>query len=104
MAILSLMPQVVSGDGDEGSSNAGALNIIEPIKNSLPDMIDVAALKYKHAKDDSPLTVVLLQEVTRYNILLRLMARSLEQLEKGIQGLVVISPDLEEMMTSLLQN
>lgn len=104
MAILSLMPQVVSGDDGESGANSGALAIIEPIKNSLPDMIDVAALKYKHAKDDSPLTVVLLQEVTRYNILLRLMSKSLTELEKGIQGLVVISPALEEMMTSLLQN
>jgi hypothetical protein len=98
------MPQVMSGDDGDSGANSGALAIIEPIKNSLPDMIDVAALKYKHIKDDSPLTVVLLQEVTRYNILLRLMAKSLTELEKGIQGLVVISPALEEMMISLLQN
>jgi len=32
------------------------------------------------------------------------MRKSLEQLEKGINGMVVISPDLEEMMTSLSQN
>jgi len=32
------------------------------------------------------------------------MRNSLEQLEKGIMGMVVISPDLEEMMKSLSQN
>jgi len=70
----------------------------------VPNSIDVQALKIKHMKDDSPLTVVLIQEITRYNILLDIMRVSLEQLEKGIQGLVVISPDLEEMMNSLLKN
>lgn len=58
----------------------------------------------KYIKDDSPLTVVLVQEITRYNILLNIMKVSLEKLDKGIQGLVVISPDLEEMLQSLLKN
>lgn len=99
------MPQVVSEGGEDGGSGQNrALSIIEPIKNSLPVLTDVQALKYKYMKDDSPVTVVLIQEVTRYNILLRRMRKSLEQLEKGVQGLVVISPDLEEMMISLLQN
>lgn len=61
-------------------------------------------LKAKFIKDESPLTVVLIQEITRYNILLVKMKSSLEQLKKGLVGLVVISPDLEEMMISLQQN
>lgn len=97
------MPQVVDESGGEGGDNR-ALGIIEPITKALPDLTDVQALKYKYAKDDSPVTVVLIQEVTRYNILLRKMRKSLEQLEKGVQGLVVISPDLEGMLNSLLQN
>jgi dynein heavy chain len=80
------------------------LGIIQPIKAGLPEPIDVIALKVKHIKDDSPLTVVLIQEITRYNVLLKLMRISLDELEKGIMGLVVISPELEEMMTSLSQN
>jgi len=61
-------------------------------------------LKYKLRSDDSPLTVVLQQEIQRYNILLRVMKSSLIQLEKGIKGEVVISPELEMMMYSLNQN
>jgi len=53
---------------------------------------------------DSPLNIVLVQEIQRYNILLNVMVISLDQLEKGIMGLVLISPDLEVMMTSLSQN
>lgn len=33
-------------------------------------------LKIKHMKDDSPLTVVLIQEIIRYNILLSAMKKS----------------------------
>lgn len=48
--------------------------------------------------------MVLLQEIQRYNVLLRLLAKNLDQLEKGIRGLVVISPDLEEILNALLDN
>jgi len=44
----------------------------------VPNSVDVQALKIKHIKDDSPLTVVLIQEITRYNILLKVMRTSLE--------------------------
>jgi len=62
---------------------------------SVPKSVDVQALKMKHLKDDSPLTVVLIQEITRYNVLLHIMRVSLEALEKGIQGFIVINAELE---------
>lgn len=102
LSILSLMPQVASGGA--GNVESQALGIIRPIMEGVPNSVDVQALKVKHIKDDSPLTVVLIQELTRYNILLKIMRESLEQLEKGIQGLVVISPDLEAMLNSLMKN
>lgn len=104
LSILSLMPAVTSDDGGSGSGDSRALSIIEPIKATMPDSLDVQALKVKFIKDESPVTVVLIQEITRYNILLRVMRRSLEQLEKGIQGFVVITPELEDMLNSLLAN
>ncbi|GLG99035.1 Uncharacterized protein GBIM_05577, partial [Gryllus bimaculatus] len=47
----------------------------------------------------TPLDVVLLQEITRYNKLLTSMAQSLLDLQKGIQGLVVMSSQLEDIFT-----
>lgn len=82
LSILSLMPQVGGDGGDAGGNRA--LEIIEPIKNSVPDSVDVQALKVKLIKDDSPVTVVLIQELTRYNILLAVMRKSLDALERGI--------------------
>lgn len=102
LSILSLQPAQVSATGQ--SPEQKTLNIITPIKEGVPESIDVRALKYKMAKDDSPLSVVLIQEIQRYNVLLNIMRLTLDQLEKGIQGIVVISPDLEQMMTSLNNN
>lgn len=75
-----------------------------PLKEGIPTSIDIYALKQKLKNDDSPLTTVLIQEIQRYNILLNIMRVSLDQLEKGIKGLVVISPDLEQMMSNLNEN
>jgi dynein heavy chain len=41
--------------------------------------------------------VVLLQEIQRYNALLDEIRSQLEDLEKGIQGLVVMSQELEDV-------
>lgn len=70
----------------------------------MPELIDVTALKYKLKGDENPLNVVLVQEIQRYNVLLRALRVSLIQLEKGIKGLVVISPELEEILTAIADN
>jgi len=59
LSILSLMPQVSSGEGGDNIEGV-ALGIIQPIMEGIPKEIDVQALKLKHLKDDSPLTVVLI--------------------------------------------
>ena len=66
--------------------------------------MDVTALKYKFRNDENPLNVVLVQEIQIYNILLNVLLTSLEQLEKGIKGLVVISPELESIMQFLFES
>lgn len=42
--------------------------------------------------------------MSRYNILLNVLRSSIEQLDKGIKGLVVISPELESIMQQLFEN
>jgi dynein heavy chain len=67
-SILSLQPQKVSADGE--SRETKVLKMINDLSETIPQPVDVAALKYKLRNDDSPLTVVLVQELQRYNILL----------------------------------
>lgn len=50
------------------------------------------------------LSTVLLQEIERYNRLLRTMAHSIAQLQRAIQGLVVMSQELDLMSAALLKN
>lgn len=51
-----------------------------------------------------PLTTVLFQEVDRYNKLLRIIHKSLDILQKGIKGLIVMSVEYEQIYKSLLNN
>lgn len=44
--------------------------------------------------DDNPLSIVLLQEVERYNVLLGKIEANLILLDRGVQGLTVITPEL----------
>ena len=69
----------------------------------LPENIDYDTTAKILSVDPSPLNVVLLQEIQRYNFLLELIRQQLTDLEKGIQGLVVMSTELEEVFTSIFE-
>ncbi|KAI3385375.1 hypothetical protein SNEBB_009845 [Seison nebaliae] len=71
------------------------------ILEQLPTQIDYESAVKIFAEDDSPLTVVLLQEIQRYNILLAVIKNSLVDLQKGIKGLVVMSTQLDDIFNSI---
>ena len=101
-AILSLQPAVAAGGG---SAEDKSLAEIETLRNSIPsDLINIQSLKHKLARDHDPLNIVLIQEVARYNNLLTIIRQTLTQLELGIMGLDLISPELEKMMTAFAEN
>jgi len=50
------------------------------------------------------LTTVLLQEVEKFNKLLKVCKASLENLQKAIKGFVVMSQDLDDMYLCFLNN
>lgn len=50
------------------------------------------------------LTVVLIHEVERYNVLLTKIHSSMENLQKAIKGFVVMSEELENIFRSLVNN
>jgi len=95
-SVLSLTPQK-GGAGAAGGEQSGELKLIAELGERLPELVDLRALKQKLKGDENPLNVVLVQEIQRYNVLLRRLRAALEQLEAGIKGLVVISPELEEV-------
>merc|ERR1712159_240534 len=52
--------------------------------------------------DPDPLQEVLRQEIDRYNALIRVLNSSVVDLDRGIQGLVVITTELEEIYEAVL--
>lgn len=52
----------------------------------------------------SSLTTVLLQEMIKFNRLLRVMKKSLEDLDKAINGFIVMSAELDAMYVAFQNN
>ncbi|XP_028810290.1 dynein heavy chain 2, axonemal isoform X2 [Denticeps clupeoides] len=96
--LLSLQPQVTS----TAASSAGpsredkVLELSADMLQKIPSLLDYEGTMKLLQDDPSPLNVVLLQEIQRYNALLQTIRSSLIELEKGIKGLVVMSSSLEE--------
>eukprot|EP01135_Chromosphaera_perkinsii_P005558 Nk52_evm107s352 gene=Nk52_evmTU107s352 len=99
--LTSLQPQV-SVEGGRTAEDV-VLDLAGDIMKKLPEPIDFKGVQKLLEEDYCPLNVILSQEVERYNKLLVTMSKSLESLEKGIKGLVVMSQDLEETYDALFK-
>jgi len=97
--VLSLQPRIVTEGGS--SREDTVLDLTEALLTQIPEELDLKAIQKKLQHDTSPLKTVLVQELARYNQLLAVVRTSVADLQKGLKGLVVISPELEEVFESL---
>jgi len=65
--------------------------------------IETIAAAYPTTYQDS-MNTVLVQEAIRYNALLAVLSSSLVSTRKALEGIVVMSPDLEKVANSLYDN
>uniref|UniRef100_A0A3P9PK94 Dynein axonemal heavy chain 2 n=1 Tax=Poecilia reticulata TaxID=8081 RepID=A0A3P9PK94_POERE len=97
--LLSLQPQhtgvAATGAGARPSREDTVLELLGEVRTKIPTLIDCEGTKNILQDNPSPLNVVLLQEIQRYNSLLEAIF-SLVELQKGIKGFVVMSPSMEE--------
>ncbi|KAJ3195453.1 Dynein heavy chain 2, axonemal [Irineochytrium annulatum] len=100
--LLSLQPQISFGAG-QGSREDKVLAIAADLLRKLPEDLDVDLAKKIIAGDLSPLNVVLIQEIQRYNVLLQCIRKSLSDLQNGVKGIVVMTPDLEETFNAIFE-
>jgi dynein heavy chain len=77
--------------GDDGAENK-VKEIITELLGQLDEAFNEEEVYDKvKPQDQNPLKIVLIQEISRYNKVLRLVRKNLQDLEKGINGLVLIS-------------
>jgi dynein heavy chain len=99
--LVAMQPAVSSKAG--GSREEKVLEMARDMLARLPKRMDYDATAKLLAADPHPLNVVLLQEIQRYNALLAKMQVQLVDLDKGIQGLVVMSAELEELFNCIFK-
>nr|XP_033183004.1 dynein heavy chain 6, axonemal [Bombus vancouverensis nearcticus] len=106
--ILEVQPQESITDQDKSSSDV-AYEIADMIKDRIQLQIDITKCNPEHLKRDSmgrlpSLSTVLVHEVDRYNILLKKIHISIENLQRAIKGFVVMSEELENVFVALVNN
>ncbi|CAJ0965699.1 unnamed protein product [Ranitomeya imitator] len=99
--LLSLQPQITQSSAGGQTREDKVLELLNDVRQKIPQEIDYEGTRKMLSDDPNPLNVVLLQEIQRYNALLNTIRSSLLDLERGIQGLVVMSTELEEIFTCI---
>ncbi|KAL0978572.1 hypothetical protein UPYG_G00172390 [Umbra pygmaea] len=102
-AVIQLQPRAAASGGKAREEIVEELvaGIVEQIPQ--PISIQEVLTKYPVIYEES-MNTVLIQEVTRYNILLGVISQSLSDIVKALKGLVVMSSELESMANSLFIN
>ena len=79
--------------------------IAQKIMGQVPKPLPLAEIMEKYpVKYEESMNTVLVQEVIRYNRLLKVIHSSLVDLRKALKGLVVMSQALETMFNSIYNN
>ncbi|XP_051490092.1 dynein axonemal heavy chain 10 [Apus apus] len=98
--LLELQPQ--TGETSTGISRDEYIaNIAKDIENKIPPVFNLDKIRKGLGPEISPTTVVLLQELERFNKLLIRMAKSLAELQRALAGEVGMSSELEDVARAL---
>ncbi|XP_063051673.1 dynein axonemal heavy chain 10 [Engraulis encrasicolus] len=98
--LIDLQPQ--TGDSGGGISRDEYISqVARDIQNKLPLVFDMDVIRKRFGLEVSPTTVVLLQELERFNKLIARMGRSLAELQRALAGEVGMSGELDEVARAL---
>jgi dynein heavy chain len=102
-SLISLTPSTTVGGKKSDRDDTPETRVYQIAQDLLEARIpEYISTKVAQQQDESALNTVLLQEISRYNNLLRIIKDSLVDLIKGIKGEVVMSSELEEVYNCLL--
>ncbi|XP_078523750.1 dynein axonemal heavy chain 10 isoform X2 [Lissotriton helveticus] len=98
--LLELQPQ--TGETGTGISRDEYIGqVAKDIETKLPPLFDLDLIRKNLGIDISPTTVVLLQELERFNKLIDRMSKSLVELQRALAGEVGMSNELDEVSRAL---
>ncbi|KAM4891097.1 dynein axonemal heavy chain 10 [Sylvia borin] len=98
--LLELQPQ--TGETGGGISRDEYIaNVAKDIENKLPQVFDLDHIRKGFGVKISPTTVVLLQELERFNKLIVRMGKSLAELQRALAGEVGMSSELDDVAQAL---
>uniref|UniRef100_A0A3Q3DBI2 Dynein axonemal heavy chain 10 n=1 Tax=Hippocampus comes TaxID=109280 RepID=A0A3Q3DBI2_HIPCM len=97
--LIDLQPQTESGGSI--SRDEYITQVAQGIQNKLPALFDLDVIRKQFGTDISPTSVVLLQELERFNKLVVRMKRSLAELQRALAGEVGMSSELDEVARAL---
>uniref|UniRef100_A0A669C7U5 Dynein axonemal heavy chain 10 n=1 Tax=Oreochromis niloticus TaxID=8128 RepID=A0A669C7U5_ORENI len=98
--LIDLQPQT-GESGGHISRDEYISQVAQDIQNKLPQLFDMDVIRKKFGMDISPTSVVLLQELERFNKLVVRMQLSLAELQRALAGEVGMSSELDEVARSL---
>ncbi|XP_054466216.1 dynein axonemal heavy chain 10 [Anoplopoma fimbria] len=98
--LIDLQPQTGESGGSI-SRDEFISQVAQDIQNKLPKLFDMDVILKKFGSDISPTSVVLLQELERFNKLVVRMQRSLAELQRALGGEVGMSSELDEVARAL---
>ncbi|XP_059533127.1 dynein axonemal heavy chain 10 [Myotis daubentonii] len=98
--LLELQPQ--TGESSSGISREDYIgSVAKDIENKMPKVFDLDLVRRHLGANITPTSVVLLQELERFNKLLVRMSRSLAELQRALAGEVGMSSELDDVARSL---
>jgi dynein heavy chain len=98
-----LLTQQQAGGGADADQDEKVRRIADNILSEVPKPFDVKSAEQKYpVKYEQSMNTVLTQELIRFNVLIRTIRSSLENLKKAIKGEVLLSSDLEAALGQLI--
>ncbi|XP_031448519.1 dynein heavy chain 10, axonemal isoform X3 [Phasianus colchicus] len=98
--LLELQPQ--TGESGTGVSRDEYIaHVAKDIENKIPEVFDLNKIRKAFGLELPPTTVVLLQELERFNKLIICMAKSLAELQRALAGEVGMSSELDDVARAL---